>query len=328
MRPIPVVFHIGPLQIHTYGIGLALTFWFALWYMRRRFRAVGYPWEWLNRAFLPVIVAAVVGARAVHVVANLTGPQGYVHNPGQIFAVWHGGLSSFGGLLFGVPVGIWFQRRYCRGVSVWQALDVAAPVLMASWALGRLLGPQVMIDGGGHATNAWYGLEYACTFPPAAGKALCINGVSGPEVPVPLFQAIECFAIFLILRWIEERTRRQPPGVMLAAFAGLWGIVRFTDEFFWLASPRLWDAVEVTGLSLAAGGWATLAWMRLRLGGVGAGGQPPEPGLEGLGVGREGVDDVGQHVEVHAGAHGQDGLPDPFVGAGPDGGGADQGPGV
>ena len=240
-------FHLGPFHIHTYGIGLALTFWFALWYMRRRFRAVGYPWEWLNRAFLWVIAAAIVGARAVHVIANFSF---YEHNLSQILAVWHGGLSSFGGLLLGVPTGIWFQRRYAPGITTWAALDVAAPVLMASWALGRLLGPQLMIDGGGHPTDAWYGLSYA--------------GQVGERIPVPLFQSIECFFIFLILRWIEERTRRQPPGIMLAAFAGLWGIVRFTDEFFWLAVPRLWDAVEVTAIILAVAGWATLAWMLLR----------------------------------------------------------------
>jgi phosphatidylglycerol---prolipoprotein diacylglyceryl transferase len=253
-----VDFHLGPFHIHTYGIGLALTFWFALWYMRRRFRAVGYPWEWLNRAFLWVIAAAIVGARAVHVLANLSF---YEHNLSQILAVWHGGLSSFGGLLFGVPTGIWFQRRYAAGISTWAALDVAAPVLMASWALGRLLGPQLMIDGGGHPTDAWYGMGYA--------------GQVGDRIPVPLFQSVECFVIFLILRWIEERTRRQPPGIMLAAFAGLWGIVRFTDEFFWLAVPRLWDAVEVTAIILAAAGWATLAWMLLRRRSGLVGGAPP-----------------------------------------------------
>ena len=289
-------FHLGPLHIHTYGIGLALTFWFALWYMRRRFRAVGYPWEWLNRAFLWIIAASVIGARAVHVLANFSC---YRHNPGQVLAVWHGGLSSFGGLLLGVPTGVWFQRRYCQEISTWAALDVAAPVLMASWALGRLLGPQLMIDGGGHPTHMWYGLKYACTF--STAHPTCVNGVSGPEVPVPLFQSAECFAIFLILRWIEERTRRQPPGVMLAAFAGLWGIVRFTDEYFWLAVPRLWDAVEVTAIVLAVAGWSTMAWMLLRrrsglVGGAPPGGAPPDDGA-GQRLAVEGADPPGAALE-------------------------------
>ena len=48
---------------------------------------------------------SIVGARAVSVIANLRGQQGYIANPGDIFAIWHGGLSSYGGLLGGVPTG-------------------------------------------------------------------------------------------------------------------------------------------------------------------------------------------------------------------------------
>ena len=49
MKPIPVVFHLGPLQIHTYGIGLALTFWFGLRYTERRLRKAGYQIKALHR---------------------------------------------------------------------------------------------------------------------------------------------------------------------------------------------------------------------------------------------------------------------------------------
>ena len=47
MKPIPVAFHIGPLQVHTYGIGLALTFWFAFTYFERRLKRAGYRTAWL-----------------------------------------------------------------------------------------------------------------------------------------------------------------------------------------------------------------------------------------------------------------------------------------
>ena len=244
MKPVPVAFHLGPVQIHTYGIGLALTFWFALRYMRRRFDAAGYPSEWLNGAFPRVVGAALVGARLVHVLANLSL---YRHHPGDVLAVWNGGLSSFGGLLFGTVVAVRLKRTRAPDLAVMPALDVAAPVLAASWALGRLLGPQFEVNGGGHLTHAWFGLAYA--------------GQIGERVPVPLFQSVETFAIFVILRGIEERTGRNPTGVVVAAFAGMWGVVRFTDEFFWLATPRLWDAVEVTGLALAVVGWSTVVRM-------------------------------------------------------------------
>jgi phosphatidylglycerol:prolipoprotein diacylglycerol transferase len=258
LRPIPIVFHLGPLQVHTYGIGLALTFWFSLWYMRRRFDAIGLPSEWLNKAFLWVVAASIIGARAVHVIANISY---YRTDLGGIFTVWHGGLSSFGGLLLGVPTGVWFKRKYLPELGTIAALDIAAPVLMAAWTMGRLFGPQVMIDGGGHPTSAWYGMRYACT----VGKYGCQpNGISVREIPVPLFQAAECLVIFLILRWIEERTGRRPVGVVLAAFGAFWGVARFNDEFFWLARPRLWDAVEVTGIAMAVAGWATMAWLLRR----------------------------------------------------------------
>src|SRR5271155_5580758 len=103
MKPIPVVFHIGPLQVHTYGIGLALTFWFAFTYFERRLKRNGYRTDWMVSWFLWVVLAAIVGARAFHVLSNLAY---YTDNPGQIVAIWHGGLSSFGGLIFAVPTGI------------------------------------------------------------------------------------------------------------------------------------------------------------------------------------------------------------------------------
>ena len=55
MRPIPVVFHVGPVQIHTYGIGLAITFLFSVWYLGKRFRDGGAPWRWAPNAAVWII---------------------------------------------------------------------------------------------------------------------------------------------------------------------------------------------------------------------------------------------------------------------------------
>src|SRR5579863_5299683 len=153
MKPIPTAFHIGPLEVHTYGIGLAITFYFAFWYFERRLKARGYRIDWVPGLFLWVIVAAVVGARAFQV---LTQWSQYAHDLPAIGAVWHGGLSSFGGLLFAVPTGIVVQRRRCPELSTARALDLVAPVLMAAWAMGRLLGPQLMVAGGGHPSHQWF----------------------------------------------------------------------------------------------------------------------------------------------------------------------------
>ena len=108
MKPIPTSFHLGPLEIHTYGVGLDITFWFAYRYFERRLQQRGYETEWVSSLFIWVSVFAVLGARAMHVVSNLSY---YADHPSQIIAIWQGGLSSFGGLLAAVPVALVIALR-------------------------------------------------------------------------------------------------------------------------------------------------------------------------------------------------------------------------
>jgi len=245
VKPIPVVFHLGPLQIHTYGIGLAVTFWFAYRYFAKRLRDHGYPDAWLGRAFVWIVIASVVGARAVHVIANLKGAQGYAQHPGDIFAIWHGGLSSFGGLIGGVPTGLICARRWCPQLRLGVALDLVAPVLLIAWTVGRLLGPQLMYQGGGNLTHAWYGMAYA--------------GQPGKRVPVPIIQALEDALVFVIALWVEHRIARRggPVGIVVTTAVTLYGAFRFNDEYVLLPHNTGGDiAVIVASVAFVAVGVA------------------------------------------------------------------------
>ena len=257
MKPIPVAFHIGPLEVHTYGIGLAITFWFAYRYFERRLRNNGYPWQWLTGVFLWIVVASIAGARLLHVVANWST---YSAHPSQILAIWQGGLSSFGGLLFGIPVGVILARRRCPELPSIRALDIVSPVLMAAWGVGRLLGPQLMVAGGGRQTTAWWGLRYA--------------GQAGKRVPVPLIQAFDSFVIFAVLTLIEHYIRNRPVGFVVAATAALWGLGRFFEENVFLRQNDHVGSwlVQGAGLGLFAVGLITMVvlWRRPR----------PEPAAE------------------------------------------------
>jgi len=265
MRPIPVAFHIWFLEVHTYGIGLALTFWFGLRYTERRLRHRGYPWQWVTGMFVWVIVAAIVGARAMHVLSNLSL---YTAHPAQVFAIWQGGLSSFGGLILAVPVAIVSQRRRCPQLPTLRFADLMAPVLMACWAMGRLLGPQLMVNGGGHPTRQWFGMYYAGAHP------------NQKVLPVPIFQAAEDFTIFCILllveRWLRKRTPAvasdgslipmaaaplPPAGIVLGVGMVLWGIERYLDEHLWLGEDGHLGSilVQLAGVGLAIAGIVLLA---------------------------------------------------------------------
>ncbi len=249
MKPIPVSFNIWKIKIHTYGIGLAITFWFAFRYFEKRLRKNGYPTEWLTGVFVWIIVAAIIGARAVHVLANLSY---YTSDPGQILAIWNGGLSSFGGLIGGIPTGLILAHKRCPELKTIRALDIVAPVLMAAWGVGRLLGPQLMIAGGGHPTSQWFGMYYA--------------GEVGKRLPVPIFQSIESFAIFGVLILIEHRVPKRPTGFILSATMAMWGLTRFLEEHLWLSdTSHLGDLlVQIAGLTLCAAGLLTMLvlWRR------------------------------------------------------------------
>ncbi len=254
MKPIPVAFHFlgTPLIVHTYGIGLALTFYFGFRYFERRLQRAGYPSDWLIGVFLWIVVAAIVGARVVHVAANWSAGPDYSAHPGDILKIWNGGLSSFGGLLGGVPTGVLLARRRCPTLDPGRAVDLVAPVLMAAWGVGRLLGPQLMVAGGGHPTGQWFGMYYA--------------GEVGKRLPVPIFQAVESFVIFGVLIWIEHRFVKRPRGFVLAAAMALWGLERFVEQHLWLSGSSGIGStlVQAAGLGLFAAGVVTMVVLRRR----------------------------------------------------------------
>jgi phosphatidylglycerol:prolipoprotein diacylglycerol transferase len=249
MRPIPVAFHIWHAEIHTYGIGLALTFWFGYRYFARRLRQSGYRDDWLAGTFIVIVVTAIVGARLVHVLANLSS---YQSDPAAIFSIWQGGLSSYGGLAFAIPAGLASARRRYPELRISDALELVSPVLVAAWAMGRLLGPQLMVAGGGKPTSQWFGMYYADQV--------------GRRLPVPIFQAIECGAIFVVALVVERAVRAGllPKGLVTATVVALWGLSRFFDEYLWLTNDNGTDAVEIASLAMFALGGAVAGWLILR----------------------------------------------------------------
>ncbi len=250
MRPVPTAFHLGPLELHTYGLGLAIAFYVAWRFLVARARSRGYPTDWLVSLGVWVVVSALFGARLFHVLTNLSS---YTGQPLQVFEVWHGGLASFGGLLFAVPTALWVTHRKCPEVGVLEGLDIAVPALAAGWAIGRLLGPQLMVAGGGHRTTSWIGMYYA--------------GQVGRRIPVPIIQAIEDGTLLVVLLLLERHLdkvaaghpgRRPPTGALTAVAMVIWGIARSLDERLWLGEDGHLGSllVQVAGVLLAVAGLA------------------------------------------------------------------------
>jgi phosphatidylglycerol:prolipoprotein diacylglycerol transferase len=251
---IPISFQLGPLTLTLYGLGLAIAFTFGAWLIGKRLRERGEPSEWVRSALIWVIVWSLIGARAADVLTHLS----QFSDPVNIIDFWHGGitgLSSFGGLLGGVPAALIYARRHAKGLRLSSALDAGLPALVATWGLARLVACDFMYAAGGPVTHAWYGIHY--------------HGQVGARVPVPLIQAAENWALFGVLLLIERALRRRErplPGVLAGLAVGLYGLSRALDEFaFFFHHPNSGTlATTGAGLAMFVVGLATAGWLARR----------------------------------------------------------------
>ena len=251
MSGVPTSIHLGPLVFHLYGLGLAVAAYVTFLYAERRLGRRDLDVSRFGRYCAALIVSGLVGARAANIATNWSY---YAGHPGRWIAVWQGGLASFGGIALALPVGIWLQRRWWPHDALTRFSDALVPALVAGWALGRVLGPQFMVNGGGHETSSWFGLHYA--------------GQVGKRVPVPLIQGAEDAALWLALLRLEGARTARHAGVVTAVAMTVWGLVRAADEHWLLGEQSRAGSlgVQLAGLALALGG-VVLWWRATRRGG-------------------------------------------------------------
>ena len=236
MEPVPTSFHLGPLTFHTYGFGLAIAMYVAYRYGEHRLKQRGIPTEHFASFTITLIVVALIGARVAHVLTNL---GLYSSHPLKVFAVWQGGLASFGALAAAIPVGWVLARRWWLETGLMAFADALIPAVVLGWAIGRFLGPQFMVGGGGHETHQWFGMRYA--------------GQEGRRVPVPLIQGLEDAALLGLLLFVEKRAASRGPGLVTGVALIIWGIVRALDERLLLGQEG-WTGsigVQIAGLVMA-----------------------------------------------------------------------------
>lgn len=247
MSGFPTSFHLGPLVFHIYGFGLAIAAYVTYVYSERRLRRANFAIGPYPKFAAALVVSGLIGARAANIATNWSYYSGH---PARWIAVWQGGLASFGGIGFALPVGLILQRRWWPHTSLARFTDALIPALIAGWALGRVLGPQFMVAGGGHLTHQWFGLHYA--------------GQSGKRVPVPLIQGAEDGLLWAVLLWAEHKRVTRFAGSISGVAMTIWGLVRASDEH-WLLDQHSHSGsigVQLAGIVLALGGVLVLivAW--------------------------------------------------------------------
>ncbi|MCR6735592.1 MAG: prolipoprotein diacylglyceryl transferase [Afipia sp.] len=227
----PVAIAIGPIAIRWYALayigGIMLGWMYArkiirserLWGGKAPFTVVDF-----DDFILWVTLGIILGGRTGYVLFYNLGF--FTQHPGEIFKLWTGGMSFHGGFLGCVIAVLLFGWK--RNISVLSLGDVTCAVGPIGLLLGRLANFINSELWGRHADAS---VPWAMVFP---------NGGPLPRHPSQLYEAgLEGIVLFILLALLIQGGALKRPGLIIGAFATIYGGARITGEFFREPDPQL-----------------------------------------------------------------------------------------
>lgn len=215
----PEIVKLGPITLRWYGLLFALGFLLGLFMVKKMFVAEKAPEEWLDKAFIYVVVGAVVGARLGHVF--FYDWDYYSKNLLDIPKVWEGGLASHGGAI-GIILALWiFSRRVSKKSILWILDKVVVPTALAGCfiRLGNLMNSEIV----GTTSDVSWAFHFVNAHPPEN---------DGPRHPVQLYESISYLSIFILLYFSYWKTNAaKKPGFLFGLFLILVWTARFLLEY-------------------------------------------------------------------------------------------------
>lgn len=213
----PEIFSIGPITIYSFGVFVALGFYFGTSVAVAEFERRGGEPEKLWNVLVWVFLAGLINSRVLSIFND---PAAFMEAPlTQLLA--GAGFVWYGGLLGGVAAAWLLVRR--AGFQFSEVAECCAPALALGHGFGRL-GCHVAGDGDwGIVTTLPWGVAYTNAivgWPHAEGVVVH---------PTPIYEAAAYFAVFAYLwRW---RKADPPVGSLFGFYLVSTSVVRFLVEF-------------------------------------------------------------------------------------------------
>ena len=257
--PGPILFEIGPIAIRWYGfliasavlIGVTLSQYLA---KRRHVNP-----DLLGDLTIWMVLAAIPCARIYYVLFQW---QEYAQRPGDIVAIWKGGIAIHGAILGGTLAAIAFARL--NKTSVWQLVDLVVPSLALGQAIGRW-GNFFNSEAFGRPTN----LPWKVFIPPSNRPPQYLNYEYFH--PTFLYESLWNLLVFGLLLslffWgLRHRERLKVGTLALVYFVAyssgrLWIEGLRTDSLM-LGPLRIAQVVSLTAIALGLAGLAWLYWLK------------------------------------------------------------------
>jgi phosphatidylglycerol---prolipoprotein diacylglyceryl transferase len=240
----PVALSLGGLQIHWYGVIIGAAIALGLFLAVRESERRGLDKEVFADLMLWAIPIAIISARIYYVIFEW---EYYSQNPGDIIAIWNGGIAIHGALIGSIITAYVFTKK--KNLSFWQIADIAAPSLILAQAIGRWGNFMNQEAHGGEVTRAF--LENL-HLPQFIIDQMYINGAY--YHPTFLYESLwnlVGFAILMILRRVNLRR-----GELFLAYIVYYSIGRFfieglrTDSLM-VGDLRMAQLISIAGIVIA-----------------------------------------------------------------------------
>lgn len=197
------------------------------------------PHQQAAALLLIAALSGIVGAKVFHQLENF---QEFLSDPvGSLFSA--GGLTFYGGLIFGIISVLWYVRK--KNIPVAEMMDIAAPAVLLAYGIGRI-GCMASGDGCWGIPNPYPKPDWIAFLPDwmwsfnyphnVINSGVLMEGCSGqychklpePVWPTPFYESTINLIFFGVL-WCIRR-KLQTPGVLFGIFLIMNGFERFFIE--------------------------------------------------------------------------------------------------
>lgn len=215
----PVAFSIGAINVHWYGIIIALAIMVALTLATRQSKKFGIDEDNLLDMFLYALPVSIIFARLFFVVFTW---DSYKNDLLGIFRIWEGGLAIYGAII-GAVLTVFV---YCRvkKIDVLKMCDFACVYLPLAQAIGRW---------GNFTNQELYGSNTDLPWGMTGNRiqAFPDPGVDGskPVHPTFLYESVLNLLVFAIL--LRLRKNNKVKGRVFASYLMSYSLVRTFMEF-------------------------------------------------------------------------------------------------
>lgn len=201
-------------SVRWYGIFFACAFLVGYYLLDKMFKREEIHKDWLDKALMYVMIGTVLGARLGHVF--FYDWEYYSQHPGDILAIWKGGLASHGAAI-GIIISLWlFSIRVSKRSMLWILDRVVLTVASGSFfiRIGNLMNHEIV---GIPSDQPW-------AFLFSLGPEPIV-----PRHPAQLYEAICYLIIFGVLMFLYWK---KGWGTKSGNLFGLFLILVFTARFF------------------------------------------------------------------------------------------------